>query len=167
MLIRGKLCLARKRKEGTLERVTGAIASSMRQTDLIGWYEKDSTLGVIMSELGQESLLSSLRAIHTRVCHALGKVISAEDSNELDISFHIYPEDAIPSNSHWQADLKLYPDLTDKSRRLSLFVKRMVDIVGSSVSLILLSPLMLLIALALKLSSRGPIFFRQQRVGQY
>lgn len=167
MLIRGKLCLARDGKEGTLEKVISAITSSMRQTDLIGWYEKGSTLGVIMSELEQESLLSSLSAIHARVCQALRKVISAEESNELAISFHVYPEDALLSNGHWQADLKLYPELTDKSRRLSLLVKRLVDIVGGSVSLTMLSPLMLLIALALKLSSRGPIFFRQQRVGQY
>ena len=44
-------------------------------------------------------------------------------------------------------------------------VKRGIDIVGSLVLLILLSPLMLLIALAVKFDSRGPALFRQWRLG--
>ena len=44
-------------------------------------------------------------------------------------------------------------------------VKRVSDIVIASLALILLSPLWLLIALVIKLDSRGPIFYRQERVG--
>jgi lipopolysaccharide/colanic/teichoic acid biosynthesis glycosyltransferase len=43
----------------------------------------------------------------------------------------------------------------------------MVDIVGSSIMLALLAPLFVAIALAIKLSSKGPVFYRQQRVGRY
>jgi lipopolysaccharide/colanic/teichoic acid biosynthesis glycosyltransferase len=43
--------------------------------------------------------------------------------------------------------------------------KRCVDVVGSLSALILLSPVFLLTALAIKLSSRGPVFFAQRRVG--
>lgn len=45
-------------------------------------------------------------------------------------------------------------------------VKRVMDIFGASCGLILLSPLLLLTALAIKLESRGPIFFAQTRVGK-
>ena len=45
--------------------------------------------------------------------------------------------------------------------------KRAFDLLGASVALLLLSPLMLAIALAIKLDSRGPVFFRQQRVGRH
>jgi exopolysaccharide biosynthesis polyprenyl glycosylphosphotransferase len=44
-------------------------------------------------------------------------------------------------------------------------VKRMLDILASSAALVVLSPLLLCAALAVKLSSRGPVFFRQERVG--
>jgi exopolysaccharide biosynthesis polyprenyl glycosylphosphotransferase len=44
-------------------------------------------------------------------------------------------------------------------------LKRMVDIVGSVIGLILLSPLMLLTALLIKLESRGPAFYAQERMG--
>lgn len=43
--------------------------------------------------------------------------------------------------------------------------KRALDIFGSSVGLVLLSPLFLFVAIAIKLSSPGPVFFKQKRVG--
>ena len=46
------------------------------------------------------------------------------------------------------------------------FVKRAMDIVGSLLILILLSPLMLAAAIGVKLSSPGPIIFKQERVGR-
>jgi lipopolysaccharide/colanic/teichoic acid biosynthesis glycosyltransferase len=45
-------------------------------------------------------------------------------------------------------------------------LKRLVDIVFSAAGLLVLSPLLLLIALAIKLDSPGPVFFRQTRVGR-
>ena len=45
--------------------------------------------------------------------------------------------------------------------------KRAFDLLGASLGLLLLSPLMLAIAVAIKLDSRGPVFFRQQRVGRH
>jgi len=45
--------------------------------------------------------------------------------------------------------------------------KRFYDVSFSTLGLILLSPLFLLVALAIKLSDRGPIFYRQKRIGQY
>jgi exopolysaccharide biosynthesis polyprenyl glycosylphosphotransferase len=50
--------------------------------------------------------------------------------------------------------------------RSSRFVKRGLDVVGATVGLVLLAPLFALVAAAIKLSSRGPVFFRQPRVGR-
>lgn len=47
----------------------------------------------------------------------------------------------------------------------ALFFKRLVDVIAASIALIIFSPLLLLIILAIKLTSRGPIFFSQTRVG--
>ena len=49
----------------------------------------------------------------------------------------------------------------------SRMIKRTFDLVGSSFALILTSPLLLVIAVAVKLSSRGPILFRQARAGRH
>ena len=48
-----------------------------------------------------------------------------------------------------------------------LCIKRAFDIVASSLGLIILSPLFALIALQVKLSSRGPVFYSQERIGLY
>ena len=45
-------------------------------------------------------------------------------------------------------------------------VKRLFDLLGAALALLLLSPLLLLIALAIRLDSPGPVFFRQLRVGR-
>ncbi len=50
--------------------------------------------------------------------------------------------------------------------RSSRFFKRAMDLVGASVLLIVTSPLWVAIAIAIKLDSRGPVFFRQDRVGR-
>jgi exopolysaccharide biosynthesis polyprenyl glycosylphosphotransferase len=47
----------------------------------------------------------------------------------------------------------------------ALLVKRLFDIVAASAALILFGPLMILIALAIKVDTRGPVFFRARRVG--
>jgi exopolysaccharide biosynthesis polyprenyl glycosylphosphotransferase len=52
--------------------------------------------------------------------------------------------------------------LTDSSR----FLKRALDVTGSLVALFLLAPLLAAVAVAVKLSSRGPVLFRQPRVGK-
>jgi len=49
--------------------------------------------------------------------------------------------------------------------RSSLIVKRAVDLVGASIGLLILAPLFAVVAAAIRLDSRGPIFFRQPRMG--
>ncbi len=51
--------------------------------------------------------------------------------------------------------------------RFSYFIKRVFDLCGSLFLLLLLSPLFVLVALGIKLTSPGPIFFVQLRVGKY
>lgn len=46
-------------------------------------------------------------------------------------------------------------------------IKRLFDIIMSGFGLALLSPLFLLLAILIKLDSPGPVFFRQERVGQF
>ncbi len=50
--------------------------------------------------------------------------------------------------------------------RSSKAVKRVMDVVGASIGLLLLSPVFAIVAVAVKLDSPGPVFFRQRRVGR-
>lgn len=48
-----------------------------------------------------------------------------------------------------------------------MIAKRIFDLLASALGLLLLAPLMLVVALAIKLDSRGPVMFRQERVGRH
>jgi exopolysaccharide biosynthesis polyprenyl glycosylphosphotransferase len=50
--------------------------------------------------------------------------------------------------------------------RSSALVKRAFDLVGAALCLLLLAPLMIAVAIAIKIDSKGPVFFRQLRVGR-
>jgi exopolysaccharide biosynthesis polyprenyl glycosylphosphotransferase len=64
------------------------------------------------------------------------------------------------------ADLPFVEYHTWDASRTTLFGKRVLDLVGSSVALVVLSPLLLVIAFAIRLSSSGPVLFVQQRAGR-
>ena len=53
-----------------------------------------------------------------------------------------------------------------RGNRLSLAIKRAIDIIGSLALLTLLSPLLLVIAIAIKLDAAGPIFYKRRLIGQ-
>jgi len=54
-----------------------------------------------------------------------------------------------------------------KKKEVGLFFKRVFDIVVSLLMLIILSPIFLILAIAIKVDSKGPVFYRQTRVTQY
>ncbi len=63
-------------------------------------------------------------------------------------------------------EVKKYYDIL-KKKRASIFFKRLFDIFASSIMLIILSPVFLVLAIAIKIDSRGPVFYRQVRLTQY
>lgn len=71
----------------------------------------------------------------------------------------------LPSEMQTDEVRRYYDILKKKTAILSL--KRVFDIVVSAVMLIILSPLFLLLAIAVKVDSKGPVFYRQVRVTQY
>lgn len=63
-------------------------------------------------------------------------------------------------------EVRRYYDIL-KKKKVSLFFKRAFDLVASVIALILLSPVYLILAIAIKIDSPGPVFYRQERVTQY
>src|SRR3989441_2778813 len=66
----------------------------------------------------------------------------------------------------WRRDQPLVELTTPTLRGGQLLIKRFVDVIGASVALVLASPVMLLVAALVKIDSKGPVFFRQNRVGR-
>lgn len=169
MLLETDLAEGSKESVATLDCVTRVLLSTSRDTDLIGWYKEKVILGAIFTGLLVNDRASILDAFLAKVNNSLRDELLPAQFARVRISLHLFPDDWDHEKPGRPSNAALYPDLQskDKRRRTVLLVKRMVDIVGSSALLILLAPLFLVIAFTIKLSSKGPVFFRQQRVGRY
>lgn len=71
----------------------------------------------------------------------------------------------LPENMQTEEVRNYYEILRKKN--LSLLCKRIFDIFVSALMLVILSPLFLILAIAIKIDSKGPVFYRQERVTQY
>ena len=99
----------------------------------------------------------------------LNRNLSAAEFNQLNISFHVFPENWDHDERQRPSNPALYPDLSERAnrRRLAGALKRTMDVVCSAAGLLVATPLFVAIALAIKATSKGPVFFRQRRIGQY
>jgi lipopolysaccharide/colanic/teichoic acid biosynthesis glycosyltransferase len=157
---------AKQLNKDTIEKIKSALSDSLRETDIRGWFERDRIIGVMFTEmefLDESSIGSVVRKIYNRFSEKLDPAIIFK----ISISFHVYPETNNSISIGTPFNITLYPDLNKKDfgYRCSLVVKMVMDIVGSSIALLLFSPLFLAIAVAIKWDSEGPVFFRQKRLG--
>lgn len=152
-----------------LHRVTAALLSCSRDTDQIGWYKEGIIVGALFTGLVVTDKRAILDTFLSKVTSTLRDELSEEQLNQIRISVHLFPDDWDHEKPGRPSNSALYPDLIsrDRSMRTTLLVKRAIDIVGSATMLVLCAPLLVTIALAIKLSSKGPVFYRQLRVGQY
>lgn len=152
-----------------LESIVPTLRSSTRETDVIGWYKNEATIGIIFTEVLVDEKNLIVSTILTRVSTTLRDRLTIDQFDQVSISFHFFPDEWDHDTPGRPSNPALYPDLSnrDAGRRPSLGIKRLMDIAVSGLALILCSPLCMLIALAIKASSRGPVLFRQQRVGKY
>jgi lipopolysaccharide/colanic/teichoic acid biosynthesis glycosyltransferase len=150
-----------------VQNVMAAISSNTRETDVLGWYEQDVTLGLLMTEIGQADA-ATIDIIIQKISLAVQRAVNSEAYRRLTLLFRIFPQE-IAKLSNEDKHVTLYPDLLGKhgSKRRGRLLKRGMDISGSLFALIALSPALLLISLFVKLTSKGPVLCCQKRVGQF
>ena len=149
-------------RRSLVKNVIQSLQSCARQTDVIGWYKHNTIIGVIFTELRHEE--PPIGTILQRVNAALHARLTPEQINAVTLSIYLYPQQnasLLDASTHTE----LYSDRTRK--KLGSFMKRVVDILGSCGLLVLLSPVFVGIGVAIKLTSQGPILFRQVRIGQF
>lgn len=89
---------------------------------------------------------------------------------EMGVTFRLVMNEYAAQSAHsYVSSIGTYPVVTWHTVSLNIgdkAVKRVMDILGSLVGIILSSPIMLITAIAIKLDSPGPVIFKQERVGQ-
>ena len=161
--------LPSERNGKILGKLLSALSASTRDTDVTGWYSNNCVVGVMFTEIAIEEGGSTPSTIITRVTQTLQKNLTLEQFNRVTLSFHVFPEDWDHESEQGPTNRTLYPDLSQREdgRKLSRTMKRMMDVLGSALALAIFLPVFLVIAIAVKATSEGPVFFRQRRVGQH
>jgi lipopolysaccharide/colanic/teichoic acid biosynthesis glycosyltransferase len=153
----------------TSEALIESLGVFVRESDIIGWHERERTIGILFTEITSEHRDSIKGAMMQRISGVLYRNLPFHQFNQAGISCYVFPEE-------WNHDVPLrpsspvlYPDLErrESASRAFRIAKRAVDIAASALVLIFLAWAFFLIAMLVKWSSPGPVFFRQVRVGQY
>jgi exopolysaccharide biosynthesis polyprenyl glycosylphosphotransferase len=144
-------------KEPTREFIA-SILRNTRKTDIKGWVDND-VIGLILPD-------TDVRGVQKYV----EKIRNGNGGLNISVVTGTYPDDLFQK---LLADEPSQPDLfpinideSQEPRKIELALKRAVDILGAIVGLILFSPIMLVTSLAIKLTSRGPLIFTQNRFGK-
>jgi lipopolysaccharide/colanic/teichoic acid biosynthesis glycosyltransferase len=158
-----------ERSQQLLTKVIAALIPATRETDVIGWHKNNFCVGVLFTQLVFTDQKSLLCAMLARVGSMLQDNLSLEQFSQVSISFHLFPDKWEEDITHRPSNPTLYPDLRqdDKVGKAFSITKRVMDVVGSLLLLMIVSPILFTAAIAVKLSSKGPVLYRQQRVGQY
>lgn len=169
ILVDVKTAVSGGHKDRTVIALSNALADGTRETDIMGWYLENNLMGIIGTELGnatnqiiQDSFLGKLRK-------AFESSLGLAKSSSISVSFHFFPEEYQKDETDHSANIALYPELQkrESTKKVPLAIKRCIDIAGSGLAMICGAPLFGAIALAIKLSSKGPVLFKQERLGQY
>jgi lipopolysaccharide/colanic/teichoic acid biosynthesis glycosyltransferase len=152
-----------------IEQLTSVVSNTTRETDLIGWHQQGEILGVLFTEINLEGESPVTEILQSKVEAVLRSDFDQSVVTNLVVTTHVFPETWDQDRPDRMADLKIYPDLSRKvsKKRLPHIIKRGMDIAGSSLLLLFLSPVLAAIAVAIKLTSEGPIILEQERLGQF
>ena len=152
-------------RESHWDAVVSSVGAATRETDVRGWIRLRAALGVILTEnrLATTALAGQLEA---RIRCQLRQRLDTAAADGLSVRLHAYPE-SDPADEVLPL-LPLLEDIGSSTVQPGAYevVKRAADIVGSITLLAVLSPLLLLIAAAIKVRSYGPVLFKQVRIGQ-
>jgi lipopolysaccharide/colanic/teichoic acid biosynthesis glycosyltransferase len=148
--------------------VIEALASVARDTDALGWFEWRAVMGVI---LPGACAVDEARAseLQDRIHRALTERSDAAACARFSVQLHVHRAPQHAGQDELQPiDPLLFPERLscEGRRRFDDALKRGLDVIGSLALLVVLSPLFLLIAALVKVRSRGPVLFRQVRIGQ-
>ena len=145
-----------------------ALKGATRDTDVTGWHKANTVVGMIFREITLDSNLV-LSMILSRIASVLREQLDEDQFSHVKFSFYVFPDSWDSNDPGRPSNPTFYPDLEkrEKTRRFGRATKRLIDVLGSLSLLLLLSPIVAIIAAAIKLTSRGPVHFRQKRIGEH
>ena len=166
MLVEGGSVSGGPRSGVIPEQAVSAVLNAIRETDIAGWYEYGSLLGVIFTEITRQDGNAVIEVLRDKITCAIQKTLGSDQVANLNLCFYLHPDEPGSDRPPTLTSV-FYPDLKDQNsdHKIGLRLKRAFDITASAFGLLICSPLFLGIALLIKMTSKGPVLFRQKRIG--
>lgn len=151
-----------------LSDLIGTIRNTIRDTDVVGWISEGSVLGLILTGL-PPSTGAIASQVEARIRRELSGRVGSLASARLQLRSYVHSAPGSRSAEGFADDDPLVDAVRQEhARRVVLEVtKRGIDLAGSLILLALLAPVLVLVAVIVSLTSRGPVLFRQVRVGRF
>ena len=153
-----------------LGKISSVLSASTRDTDVTGWYSNECVVGVMFTEIAAEDSASIPGTIIARVTDTLRSNLGAR-AIQPGAGFHFmfFPKTGIMKIIRARATRRCIRICRSAKMAGRVFrvMKRVMDVVGSALALLFFLPAFLAIASAVKATSKGPVFFRQRRIGQH
>ena len=153
---------------GTAVAITEALGDGLtnciRGTDICGLLKEHALIGVILTEVAEDKLDTAQQIVAGKTRERFATMLSAEMLSLITISFRIFPV----AGGSGLFDMTFYPDLLVRNVRTKVneIAKRSLDILGGIAGLLIFSPFFLALPVLIKLYSKGPVFFKQDRIGR-
>jgi lipopolysaccharide/colanic/teichoic acid biosynthesis glycosyltransferase len=148
-----------ERSEATRREVVEAVTTAMCDTDIVGWFEQNTVVGLIRP-LAQTKGADAAASLAAAVQHQLLRAVRTERPATCSIRIEVFSTETRASSL---SPALRGPTVGDTALEIG---KRALDVAGSVSLLLLLSPVFLLVSSLIKLTSNGPVLFKQERVGQ-
>jgi lipopolysaccharide/colanic/teichoic acid biosynthesis glycosyltransferase len=123
---------------------------------------------MIFTALNGTSRTVTQAAIGSKIRTLLAQYLKPAEIEKTEITFHFFPDKEVNGEEVAGSANALYADRRNAraSRRIFTVLKRTTDVLFSLAALLVLSPLFLLISILLKMTTAGPVLFRQKRIGE-
>jgi len=169
LLLNAQEAIGTSRQATVFRGIVKAADSARRETDLAGWYRDDAILGIIFTELGDLGEEVAIGALLDKVHRALAAEMGPRDLQLVEVSLHSFADDSEDGDSDTSVNPTFYPDLLHQNhaKKLPFLLKRAMDVAGSALAITVAAPVLCVIALLVKLTSKGPVLFKQERLGQF
>jgi exopolysaccharide biosynthesis polyprenyl glycosylphosphotransferase len=148
------------------KKIVAVLSECIRETDIKGWFQHNNIIGVIFTEIEKAANDDIKEIIARKIERNLIEALSPDLMKNVCLSAHIYPDECEQTDTK-EHNLIFYPDVIKKlsSDNVTNSIKRFIDIVGSIFGIILFSPFFIIIPLCIKLTSKGTVLFKQERIG--
>lgn len=154
-----------KRYYKLLHALCKIIFTITRDIDLKGWYSSNRIIGILLTNTDADTRDIVVKKIQS----VMDREIDTNYLHNIVIKDYSFPgtDTSDKDSDEWNSIIYSSDRFHGTVSPLMEWTKRFIDIFGSIVAMILFSPLLIIIPFLIKLTSNGPVFFSQSRLGKY